>query len=442
MPVRLGFGRGSLADRVLRSADRDFAGALDRARLARPDRHGVRTAVLTSEDLGAELLDALLAWRLGQYLITGFYDQSLVEQLRWSGEPRAGVHPRDLHALALDRRGRILAYVTLKQPEGLDAQPYSSPARPPFPCEEVHGRAWQNVLAIPAELPAASVWELARFCRDQRRGRTDAAARRAVPELALTVARFVRHPARQALIRAGTGDFDPDVALRNVRYFFVPVATFGAHQVSLARGDPLAPRYERARTAPFLASSADIDNATYLRWVDIDLALSCSDLEAARRLRALRNVVSVRESSFKQPLRDVDRGPYPEASLASASSSGAARALWAAAEARELPGWQAALVGPGDPIPPDRVVWVVDGYVQAKTRYAGDLAHLAGIGADVAYVPREDGSGAFASLEAATPVRALVTDKDAFEDFWARRQRAFETTSATLYGEVSVWTAP
>jgi len=332
----------------------------------------------------------------------------------------------------------MLCYVTLKQPDGLDSQPYASPGRVPFPCEEVHGRAWQNVLDVPADLRAAAVWELARFCRDQRRGSLDAAARRAVPELALAVARFVRHPARHTLIRAGTGDFDPDIALRNVRYFFVPVATFPAHEVRLPDKDPLAPRYRHARTAPFLASAADIDEATYLRWVDIDLALSCDDREAARRLRALRGIVSVRESSLKRPQREVDFGPYPETALTSARSREASLALWSAANAHELPGWQGVLIGPGDGVPLDRVVWVVEGFVQAKTRHRGELTHLASIGSDVAYVPRSEVAD-FASLEAAMPVRALVTDQASFEDFWSRRQAVFETATASLYGAVSVW---
>jgi len=432
-------GSSALAARVLRAADAcDFGDALDHAAFQRPDRHGVRTLIVSTTDLGEDLLGALLAWRLGQYLLTGFYDERAVAELGWTGEPRETVHAQDLHALAIDRRGRILCYVTLKQPDGLDSQPYASPARAAFPCEEVHGRAWQNVLDVPADLRAASVWELARFCRDQRRGPLDAAARRAVPELALAAARFIRHPARHGVIRAGTGDFDPNVALRNVRYFFIPVATFPAHDVRLADSDPLAPRYRNAQTAPFLASAADIDEATYLRWVDIDLALSCDDREAARRLRALRSVVSIRESSLKRPQREVDFGPYPEAALTSASSRDASLALWTAANAHQLPRWEGVLIGPGDAVPLDRVAWVVEGFIQAKTRHRGELTHLASIGADVAYVPRTDVTDV-ASLEAAMPVRALVTDQASFEDFWSRRQAVFETATASLYGEVSVW---
>jgi hypothetical protein len=32
----------------------------------------------------------------------------------------------------------------------------------------------------------------------------------------------------------------------------------------------------------------------------------------------------------------------------------------------------------------------------------------------------------------------LVAERGAFEDFWARRQRCFETSTASLYGAVSL----
>ena len=428
-----------LSEQLLRHSDRDFRPTLARARWAREERSGVHVALVETNALGEELLSALLGWRLAQYLFTGFYDEARVRELGWTTEPRESVHDDDLHGLALDGRGRLLCYVTLKQPEGLATARYAAVGRSPFPCEEVHGRAWQELLTLPDDLPAATVWELARFCRDQRRGRLDAASRRAPLELALGVAHFARRPSEQLRIRAATGDFDPDVALRNVRFFFIPVATFAPHQVKLPAGHPLTPRYAQHPTAPFLATTDDIDNATYLRWVDIDMALDRDNAEAARRLRALRNVVSVRESSFKRPpLHSVDRGPFPEAALARASSREAGLALWHAAEAGELPGWTASLLGPGEHVRVDRVLWVVNGYVQAKTRVGRRLEHLAGIGADVAYVGGANGD-AVASLTAATPVRALVTERGAFEDFWRRRQKAFETSTATLYGEAVGW---
>ena len=427
-----------LPERLLRQADRDFSPVLVRARWLRGERSGVRVAIVDTKAIGEELLSALLGWRLAQYLFTGFYDEARVRELGWTSEPRDSVHENDLHGIALDGRGRLLCYVTLKQPEGLADARYVAVGRSPFPCEEVHGRAWQKLLALPDDFPAAAVWELARFCRDQRRGRLDAASRRAPLELALGVAHFARRPAEQLRIRAGTGDFDPDVALRNVRFFFIPVATFAPHQVTLPAGHPLTPRYAQHPTAPFLAATDDIDNATYLRWVDIDMALDRDNAEAARRLRALRNVVSVRESRFKRPLHSVDGGPYPDAALGRASSREAGLALWHAAEAGGLAGWTASLLGPGEQVRADRVLWVIDGYVQAKTRVGRRLEHLAGIGADVAYVGGADG-GAVASLTAATPVRALVTEREAFEEFWRRRQRAFETSTATLYGEAVGW---
>jgi hypothetical protein len=379
-------------------------------------------------------LESLLAWRLGQYLRTGFYDAEAVAQRGVAGEPREQVHDRDLHALALDDEGRLLSYLTLKQPEGIGPASewtYRDNERPLFPCEEVHGRRWQTRIGGIDQVPAASCWEMARFVKDQRR-RDDPIAMRAPLELALGVARLARRPSHHA-IQLVTGDLDPEVALRNVRFFFVPVATFPAHRVELPPGHLLGPRYRDHDTAPFIGSVADVDYATYVRWADINLALSCDDLEASLRLLALRQFVSVKESSLKLPLPLSTESAYPIESLTSASSKQASSALWGAAQRGRIP-WQALVLGPGEELPRDRVCWIIEGYGQALTYSAAGLSHLAGLGPEVAFVPQDDISGSIATLEAATPLRLLATDREHFEDFWRQRQQLFETATSALYG--------
>jgi len=404
------------------------------ALLNHPSRHGVRLVVLPTPAIPDAAMSALLAWRLDQYMVTGFYDTAAIAQRGMSGEPRDQVHDRDVHALALDDEGQILCYLTLKQPAGLapDSEwTYRDRDRPLFPSEEVHGRRWQGRIAGVDEIPASSCWELARFVKDQRRG-ADAVAMRAPLEIALGVARLARHPKYQTL-RLVTGDLDPEVALRNVRFFFVPVATFPAHRVELPPGNLLAPRYRNHDTAPFIGSVADVDYATYVRWADINLALSCEDLEASLRLLALRQFISVKESSLKLPLPLSEESPYPTESLTSPSSKAASTALWNAAQRGRIP-WEAVVLGPGEQLARDRISWIIEGYAQALTYSATGLSHLAGLGPEVAFVPQEEILGSLATIEAATPMRLIVTSREHFEDFWRQRQRLFETSTSTLYG--------
>lgn len=424
-------------DGLLKDADRDLSRALERgALLAKPARHGVRVGVVPTTAFNSVELAALLAWRLGQYLLTGFYDEDRVRALGLRGEDPASVRPDDLHAVALDDRGRLICYATLKRPHGELVGDICDDDRPLFPCEVVHGRAWHRQLRMP-RTPVAATWELARFCKDQRRGRLDAAAQRAPVELGLALGRLLRKRAVATDHALFIGDLDPEVALSNARFFFVPVATFVPHTVDLPRDDPLWPRYAKHATAPFLATPDDIEDATYIRWVDIDLALSCPDTVVAQRMRALRQIVSVRESSLKRPLARSTGDDYPAAAVASASSRDASAALWRAAEERAIP-WRALDLGPGEPLPDAEVVWVLEGFAQAFTPSPGGRTHLASIGPEVAFVPRGGGADVIAGVEAATPLRALATTREQFEEFWLQRQRMFETSTATLYGAVGL----
>ena len=87
-------GAGHLAERAFRAAAYDFGRLLDSpgALLSRGDRQGVRILVPSTDALPDQALDAILAWRLGQYLLTGFYDQEVVAGQGLIREDRSGVH--------------------------------------------------------------------------------------------------------------------------------------------------------------------------------------------------------------------------------------------------------------------------------------------------------------------------------------------------------------
>lgn len=427
----------ALANRSFAASEYDFNSLLGEQEhlLERPNRRGVAIVMARTTELPDDAIDALLAWRLGQYLLTGFYDPAVVKRLGMLREPREDVHDGDIHGLAIDQDGGLCAYLTLKQPDLSDAErclTYAAAERPAFPCEEVHGRAWQKSLRNTERIELGGCWELARFVKDQRRP-DDPVCLRAPLELGLVAARLGRHPRFQKHVRLITGDLDPEVALRNLRYFFIPVATCSPHHVALADGHPLQPRYQHHPTAPFVAAPADVDNTTYIRWADIDLALDRPDDEALVRLLALRQFVRVKESSLKQPLSPPRDSDYPEEALIAASSQAVSTALWDAAKSGRIP-WRAITLGPGERIPKDEAFWIVDGFVQALTiSPGGSSAHLAGLGPEVAYLPHEGPMEGLDELEATTPVRAIATSAEHFEELWRARQSIFETTTASLY---------
>src|SRR5258708_9504795 len=234
------------------------------ALMSRADRHGVRLLIAPTLALPDSALDAILSWRLGQYLLTRFYDAKVVWDEGILGEDAGGVHDADVHGLAIDAEGDLLTYMTLKQPEGLDGFRYGSADRPPFPCEEVHGRGWQECIENAGEVAADQCWELARFVTDQRR-REDPLIHRGALEIALVAARLACRPAFTSRVRLVTGDLDPDIALRNLRDFFIPVAPFPPHQVNLPAGHPLRPPYANHAPAPVPADAATLDLAPFLR---------------------------------------------------------------------------------------------------------------------------------------------------------------------------------
>ena len=427
-----------LAARAFRAADYDFSGLMDlpQALMQRGDRHGVRLLIAPTFALPDAALDAILSWRLGQYLLTRFYDADVVAEQGLVREDAASVHAADVHGMAIDADGGLLTYLTLKQPEELEGFRYASTDRPLFPCEEVHGRSWQESIVDADGIPAEQCWELARFVTDQRRP-DDPLIHRGALEIALVAARLASRPAFAARVRLVTGDLDPDIALRNLRYFFIPVATFAPHQVTLPDGHPLRPRYAEHPTSPFLANAGDLDWATFVRWADIDLALNSGEEETYLRFLLLRQFVSVKESSLKRPNAPQDESQYPLEALMSPSSLGASDALWRSATSGAIP-WQALTLGPGEPLPRDRVSWIVEGFAQALTYRPEGLAHLAGIGPEVCFVPHESIAASIASLDAATPLRVLTTTREDFESFWRQRQALFETSSEKLYGMTEI----
>ena len=430
----------SALDRAIAAASYDFNRLDPRdLELDRPSRRGIRVMVARTTQLPDDALDAILAWRLAQYLLTGFFDEAVVDASRIEREPQESVHDGDLHLLAIEDGGELHAYLTMKQPDGLhgDAS-FRDRERPSFPTEEMHGRAWQREIVGVDEIAVHACWEAGRFVRDQRSG-NELLGHRAALELGLTAGRLAANPYAGRSMQLVLGDLDPDVALKSLRFYFVPVATFPPHVIELPEGHPLRPRYAEHATAPFVASPGDVDNATFIRWADLDLALSRNDDEALARFLALRHFVSVKESSLKRPRLPTEDTVYPLDALTSPSSRSASEALWRASERGQVP-WTCVTLGPGEILPQEEAFWIVAGFVQAVSVTQAGHSHLAGLGREVVFFPYEDADEDATErlrMHAVTPVRALTTSRSNFEDFWRLRQELFESSTSSLYVDAS-----
>jgi hypothetical protein len=386
-----------LAERALRAADYDWERLFEvtgRGLLfAGQPRHGVRCLVVRDDAMPAAARDALLAWRLAQYLLVNFYDTGLVAQWEVLREPCA-IGSQDSHAMAFDAGWRLVAYSALRRPLEMDSGwGFADAERPALlPCEAVHGRAWQRDLRCGHDIPLSRCCEIGRSMSD--RSRRDTATHRAPVELALLGCRLIHSPRYEGMFRLVAGDLDPRVILRNLRYFFVPVATWPARTIDLGPGHPLRPRYLDNPTSPFLVLLQDIGPCAFRRWADIDGALELEDEQALPRLLALSQFVSLRRSSC-QPGRDVGEPPGSPAVL-----------------------------GPGQEVDRDRAVLVVEGCLQAVGPCPGGRSHLASLGPETAFVPRPGLETAVAGLRAVTPARVRLASPEELDAFAGRRQEA------------------
>src|SRR5256886_16660195 len=108
-----------LAARAFKAAEYDFSRLMDvpQALMHREDRHGVRLLIAPTFALPDAALDAILSWRLGQYLLTRFYDADVVADQDLVREDAATVHSADVHGIAFDAAGGWLPIFTLKMPD-------------------------------------------------------------------------------------------------------------------------------------------------------------------------------------------------------------------------------------------------------------------------------------------------------------------------------------
>jgi len=227
-----------------------------------PERHGVTVVAVPTIALDPNVVDALLRFRLAQYLDIGFIDQQVVYEQRMRTEPASVVAPGDIHLVAgVPATGEVLCYAVLEQPPAAaDGCRLRSPDRPLYAVERVHGSGLYQRLPILPDLPVSKVRELGRFVKNQHPAASGELLTRAVVELGVAVFRLAAGPLRLQL-DAVVGDLEEHVAKQNLDFFHIPSVVIHGTVPYQANASYLYPRYLRHTVYPFACLASDISTA-------------------------------------------------------------------------------------------------------------------------------------------------------------------------------------
>ncbi len=299
---------GSTA-RLSRLVGSDFVSDLPSIR----GRHGVTCVALRTGDLHDDEILTILRYRLAQYLLVGFVDPGLVYQDQLQTEPRSGVHPEDVHILALDAQdGEILCYVSIMA----IAHPAAVATlrdhdRPLFPVEQAHGWGTYNRLRQLPDIPVGRVREVGRFVKNHRDGVAKELAVRAPIEVALLAYRLFRGPLR-AEVDAFIGDLEEVVAKQNLDYFHTPSVVLHGTVVHVDKRHYKYPMYRHHNHYPFAVLISDLSGSA-ARSAAIDAALEQPGRAGIAALLSLRDEGSTMRSTL-EPADGV--GPLGSAEVA------------------------------------------------------------------------------------------------------------------------------
>lgn len=287
---------GSTA-RLPRMLTPDVAGAL----LMVPDRHGVTCVAIRTADLNEDEILAILRYRLAQYLLVGFVDPVLVQQDHLEHEPRSGVHPGDVHVLALDARsGEILCYVSIMEIASADSvATLRDHDRPLFPVEQAHGWGIFNRLRQLPDIPVGRLREVGRFVKNHRPGVAQDVLVRAPIEVALAAYRLLRGPLR-GQVDAFIGDLEETVAKQNLEYFHAPSVVMHGTVVHVDKRHYKYPMYRHHNHYPFAVLISDLGGNAG-RSAAIEAALSLPGRAGLAALLGLRDGGTSTRSSLEPP---------------------------------------------------------------------------------------------------------------------------------------------
>lgn len=265
-----------------------------------PHRSGLSVIALPTPALSPAQLTKLLRYRLAQYLAVGFLDDQRVYEARLEHEPAANVLPADIHYVAGNAlTGEIICYLTLR---GLAETPYGTtlrtPNRPLFPIEEIYGWGTFNRLQVLPDLDISRIREIGRLAKNQQLPAFDDLGKRAPREIWLALFRTLTGPLRME-IDAFIGDFDENVAKKNLDYFHIPTTTIRGVLPYTPEDDYNVRHLQVSERYPFAVLISDLVVAMRSRWPNIEQALEQPGKQGLRALFALKEDIASLRSSLE-----------------------------------------------------------------------------------------------------------------------------------------------
>jgi Cyclic nucleotide-binding domain len=280
------------------------------------DRRGITTVAVKTPSLTTYELEALLQYRLAQYLIVGFLNPIKVYEARLQHEPVSAVTADDVHILSINAdSGELLCCLALRAVLGAtDKMTLRTDERPMVQTEEIHGLGIFNRLRLLPDLPLKRVREAGRFVKNQQIDKHQELMFRAPVEAGAAFVRILVDSLRLE-VEAVVGEFETDVAKRNLDYFHVPLVFLRGTVPHIPEDSIFFPRFHTRPVYPWAFSCRDLD-LVRLRLAKIEAALGLPRHDGLLALLEMRGDPAPERSRFEPigglpPLSDVDF-PQPE----------------------------------------------------------------------------------------------------------------------------------
>jgi hypothetical protein len=265
------------------------------------NRGGVSVVALRTTALTEDQLVSILTYRLAQYVAINFVDPSVVYQRRLTHEPLTSTSPSEIHIIAGSAdTGEILCYLAVKG--AITAAPdltLRTRERPLFPAEELFGWGIFNRLRILPDLRVAKVREIGRFVKNQQRSKTDELLARAPVEVCAALFKLASGPLRQE-VDAYLGDFEEEVAKRNIEFFHVPLVVLHGVVPYSGKQAYLREHVQASAVYPFAIFASDASLAVE-RLAAVEAALALPGREGLRALISLKADVAACSRSSLEP---------------------------------------------------------------------------------------------------------------------------------------------
>jgi len=226
------------------------------------NRCGVCVTAVRTRHLDEHQIIQLLTYRLAQYVAINFVDARNVYELRMDHEPISNTSADEIHVIAGSAEtGEILCYLAVKGGTNTPSHvTMRTQERPLLPSEQRFGWGVYNRLTILPDLPLAKVREVGRFVKNHQRSNFDELVIRATAEVGTALFKLLVGAARQD-IDACVGNFEEEVAKKNLDFFHVPLVVLHGVVPFAEERDYLRPHVEARAVYPFAFLLSDLSTA-------------------------------------------------------------------------------------------------------------------------------------------------------------------------------------